>query len=207
MLRTSWIALAALSLIFGSRSLLADEPKAAENSPKVGGASSKPAYGSTDTPAKPPAAAMTQEELEREFAETMSGSTLVGSFTSIKFGAAEENAEEEAGKEGAKNGKAPAPPKLKQDRYTLGKVAKLKDDLWLFESRIQYGDHDVTLPLTITVKWAGDTPVISLSDLTIPGLGTFSARILVYRDCYAGMWAHGDHGGQMFGRVVKAKKP
>lgn len=198
MFRTSWIGIAAFATLAGASLLRADEPKA--------GGTPKPAapYGQAETSSQPPAPAVSQEELERQFAETMSGSTLVGSFTSVNFAAPAE--EDKNGQNDGQEGEKTEPaPKLKQDRYTLGKVAKIKDDTWLFESRIQYGKHDVTVPLMIQVKWAGDTPMITLSDLTIPGLGTFSARILVYRDHYAGMWVHGDHGGQMFGRIVKAK--
>ena len=131
--------------------------------------------------AKPPAPS--QEELEKQFAETMSGATLVGNFTIVGQG-----------------GDKP----FKEDRYTLGKVSKLPNGLWSFEARIQYGDHDVKLPLALPVKWAGDTPMISVTDVTFPGLGTYSARVLVYRGWYAGTWHGGDHGGHMFGRIVRA---
>jgi hypothetical protein len=124
-----------------------------------------------------------QEELEKQFAETMSGATLVGRFTVT--------------------GQDLDKP-LKQDRYTLGKVSKLKNGLWQFETRIQYGDHDVKLPLALEVKWAGDTPVITLTNIAVPPLGTFSARVLVYKDEYAGTWSGGDHGGQMIGRIERA---
>jgi hypothetical protein len=127
--------------------------------------------------------APSQEELEKQFADTMSGATLIGNFTIV----------------GLKSDKP-----LREDRYTLGKVKKIKDDLWSFEARITYGDHDVKLPLALPVKWAGDTPVISVTDVTFPGLGTYSARVLVYRGWYAGTWHGGDHGGQMFGRIEKA---
>jgi hypothetical protein len=131
-------------------------------------------------PAKP---VPSQDELEKQFAETMSGATLVGNFTIV----------------GLKSDKP-----LKEDRYTLGPVKKIKDDLWSIEARITYGDHDVKLPLALPVKWAGDTPVISVTDVTFPGLGTYSARVLIYRGWYAGTWHGGDHGGQMFGRIEKA---
>lgn len=124
-----------------------------------------------------------QDELEKQFAETMSGATLIGNFTIV----------------GLKSDKP-----LREDRYTLGPVKKIKDDLWSFEARITYGDHDVKLPLALPVKWAGDTPMISVTDVTFPGLGTYSARVLVYRGWYAGTWHGGDHGGQMFGRIEKA---
>jgi hypothetical protein len=33
-----------------------------------------------------------------------------------------------------------------------------------------------------TIKWAGDTPVITLTDLSIPGMGTYTARAILYND-------------------------
>jgi len=92
-----------------------------------------------------------------------------------------------------------------EDRYTLGKVKKLQGDLWSFEARIQYGDHDVTLPLALPVKWAGDTPVISVSNVAFPGLGTYSARVVVDHGWYAGTWYGGTHGGHLFGRITHDK--
>lgn len=123
-------------------------------------------------------------ELEKQFAEMLSNATMEGSYTVT-------------GQEAA------APPK--QDKYTLGEVKKLKDDYWLFETRIQYGDHDVKVPLSLEVKWAGDTPVITLTDFQVPGLGTFTARVVVYKDQYAGTWSGGDHGGHLFGKITKQK--
>jgi hypothetical protein len=133
-------------------------------------------------PDKAPPSVPSQEMLEKQFAETMSGATLVGQFTLV-----------------GPKGEQP----LKEDRYTLGKVSKLKNDFWSFETRIQYGDHDVKLPLALQVKWAGDTPMITLTDVTIPGLGTFTSRVLVYRGHYAGTWSGGDHGGHLFGKIVR----
>ena len=76
---------------------------------------------------------------------------------------------------------------------------------WVFEARIRYGRLDVTVPITLRIEWAGDTPVIQVTDMAIPGLGdAFTARILVYRGEYAGTWAHGKVGGQMFGVIEPA---
>jgi hypothetical protein len=111
-------------------------------------------------PSKPPAA-VTREQLEKEFEKRMNGCVLAGSFTVT-------------GKEDDR--------KLTEERYTISKCQKLTEDKWLFQARIQYGEHDVDLPLTLDVHWAGDTPVITLTDLSVPGLGTFTARVLVYRD-------------------------
>lgn len=132
--------------------------------------------------AKP--AAPDRAALEKQFEETLSGATLEGTFTTT--------GKEDKG--------------LTREKYTLGKVKKLKDDTWLFETRIQYGDHDVTLPLALQVKWADDTPVITLTDVLVPGFGKFTARVLIYRGQYAGTWSGGDHGGHLFGKVIKAAK-
>ena len=66
--------------------------------------------------------------------------------------------------------------RLEEDRYVLNKVSKVSGDLWLFEARIQVEGQDLTLPVPLRVLWAGDTPVITLDELTIPGMGTFTVR-------------------------------
>lgn len=128
--------------------------------------------------------ASVQAKLETDFASRMTGSVLAGRFTSNKN------------------------DKIHQDRYTISKVSKLAGDVWIFQARIQYGDHDVNVPVPVKVLWAGDTPVITLTDAGIPGLGSFTARVLFYRDEYAGTWSNSSGGGgQMFGKIEKAPAP
>ena len=135
-----------------------------------------------DGPALPPATPVPdQATLEKQFEQTMSGATLSGFFTVA----------------GRQDGQP-----LKEEKYTISKVSKLKNGFWLFQSRIQYGTHDATLALPLEVRWAGDTPVITLTNYTVPGFGKFTCRIAVYKNQYAGTWSGGDHGGQMFGRVL-----
>jgi hypothetical protein len=94
------------------------------------------------------------------------------------------------------------------EEYTISSAVKLPDaDMWLIKARIKYGDKDVTVPIPLEIKWAGDTPVIMLTDLAIPGLGTFTARVVIYDDKYAGTWQHGKVGGSLFGRIVKVTEP
>lgn len=95
--------------------------------------------------------------------------------------------------------------KLTEERYELGEVKRLDSGEWLIQSRIRYGDHDVTIPLTLPIRWAGDTPVICVDDMLIPGLGTFTARVMIYRGHYAGFWTGEDHGGHLFGVFEPAK--
>jgi hypothetical protein len=95
----------------------------------------------------------------------------------------------------------------RKEEYTIESVKKVPNgDFWLFKARIKYGGTDVTIPMPLEVKWAGETPVITLTETTIPGLGTFSARVVIHGGQYAGIWKHGEFGGQMFGEVKKASE-
>jgi hypothetical protein len=93
-----------------------------------------------------------------------------------------------------------------EERYELGKVKHLGKGLWLIEARIKYRDRDLAIPLTLPIHWAGDTPVITVNDIPFPGLGTYSARVMIYRDHYAGFWTGNDHGGHLFGVVEHEDK-
>ena len=92
----------------------------------------------------------------------------------------------------------------RKERYEIRRVMKLeRGEFWTFFARIAYGDHDVTVPVPVEVKWAGTTPVITVDNLTIPGLGTFDARVVLSDKKYAGTWRHGKVGGLMFGHIEK----
>jgi hypothetical protein len=121
----------------------------------------------------------TLPERERQFTERMQNVALVGFFTV-------------SGREDR-----PARP----DRYDLASVQKVGDDRWRFNARMRHGDIDLTLPVTVTMRWVDDTPMIMLTDLAIPTLGRFSARVFFYGERYAGTWQHGAVGGHMFGRI------
>ena len=96
---------------------------------------------------------------------------------------------------------------LKEERYEIKSIQKLSndDDLWALEARIKYGDHDVTVPIVTSIKWADQTPVMTMDKLLIPGLGTFSARVVFHDGKYAGTWTHDDNGGHLFGRIEASK--
>jgi hypothetical protein len=129
--------------------------------------------------------APTQAEREAQFGKMLSGATLKGSFTSTGDGA--------------------DPAKLSQEKYTLGDVKKLQGDYWSIPARIEYGDEDITIPLTLPVLWAGDTPMIVVDEVGLPGFGTVSARVMFFADHYAGYWKHGEHGGHLFGMISHEK--
>lgn len=92
------------------------------------------------------------------------------------------------------------------EQYEIEKVEKQADgDWWLITARIKYNGKDFQIPVPVEVKWAGTTPVITLDKVTLPGYGTFSARVVFHGERYAGTWQHDDHGGHLFGKVDLAK--
>ncbi len=91
------------------------------------------------------------------------------------------------------------------ERYEIARVTKIGENQWRFDARITYGRVDVTLPVTVPVLWAGDTPMVTITDFSVPGLGDeFTARVLFYDDRYAGSWQHGQFGGLMYGTITQA---
>jgi hypothetical protein len=131
----------------------------------------------------PPAAKKELEPREKAFQEMLADSVLDGRFTIV-------GAPERGGL---------------TDKYSIGEVAKVGPDRWIVTARIQYGKNDVKFPVPVIVEWAGDTPVLIVKDVTIPGLGTFNTRLLFYQNQYAGVWQHDSVGGQMYGAVTKPK--
>ncbi len=141
------------------------------------------ALSSQEKPQPQTAAAPAQEELEKKFKEALTDAVLTGRWRLVKDG--------KLGEE-------------KEEKYTITSAAKAGAELWIILARIQYGGKDVTLPVPVTVKWAGDTPVISITNAGLPGLGTYTARVLIYEGIYTGTWSASDHGGTLAGTIAKA---
>ena len=117
--------------------------------------------------------------LEKEFQDSMQGVTLEGQST--------------------RDGK----PGLSEDKYEIEKVVKTGDDQWTVYAKIEFRGQAMTVPLPLEIKWAGDTPMITLTDQSLPGMGTYTARVLLYRGQYAGTWSGRNGGGKVFGKIVK----
>jgi hypothetical protein len=121
------------------------------------------------------------EARERAFVESMRGVVLDGVFTVDG------------------QDRAPQP-----DRYEISGVDKVGDSLWRFTVRMVHGTTDVTLPIVVPMHWIGDTPVVMLTDYSIPTLGTFTARVFFYSGRYAGTWQHGHEiGGHLYGTITR----
>ena len=119
-------------------------------------------------------------DLERQFAERMRGVSLVGAYTV-------------AGRD------RPA----RADRYDISSVEKVGENLWRFNANMQCCGVNGDIPVVVPLRWIGDTPMIMMTDTTLPGLGTFTVRLFFYGDRYAGTWQHEKVGGLMSGRIEK----
>ncbi|MEO8026718.1 MAG: hypothetical protein ABI823_09590 [Bryobacteraceae bacterium] len=132
-----------------------------------------------EKPAEPPAPPP-MTPIEAEFQKSMENVILDGAFTADATGT------------------------LHKDKYTIDGITKVKDDLWKVAARIQYNGKDVKFAMNVPVKWAGDTPMIYMTNFGVPMMGAFTVRLLIYKDEYAGTWRGSPtHGGIMFGKIIK----
>lgn len=121
-------------------------------------------------------------EREKKLAEYLNGCKFVGKFTV--------------------DGKEDADPKTEE--YTISKCEKLPaENMYRMTARIKYGKTDQEVPLDLMILWAGNTPVITMDNFWIPGMGTFDARVMIRKGRYAGSWQHDENGGHLFGKIVK----
>lgn len=121
------------------------------------------------------------KKLHEMFSKQMKGCKMIGLFTM----------------DGEAEGKR------RPEEYHILSANKLdKGDQWSIVTRFKYGGKDfMTWPITVEVKFAGDTPMIIVDNMTVPNQGTFSARVLFTKDQYAGTWSNGSVGGHMFGKL------
>ena len=124
-----------------------------------------------------------KKELYRKLEELLTGARLKGKFTILGSEVTHE------------------------DEYVIERAEKVEaDEMWAITAKIKYGDKEFALPpIPIEIQWAGDTPVITLTKVSFPGMGTFGARVCIYDGMYAGTWRHDDVVGHMFGVIEKEK--
>jgi hypothetical protein len=123
-------------------------------------------------------------DLERRLQETLDGARLVGQFTVV-------------GADGVSR-------QPQTDQYAVSRLERDAEGRWVFNVSMSYGTQQHTMPVPVAIEWASDTPVITMTEQTIEGLGTFTARVLLYDGLYAGTWKHGQFGGHMWGRIEPA---
>ncbi|QDT10578.1 hypothetical protein [Stieleria marina] len=174
MIRTA-LCLLALAISFSTRTLSAQEDK------RSAGDSETRQPGEQAGEQAVSGVAADAEAKETKLANYLSGAKFVGKFTI--------------------DGREDKTPKT--ETYTISKCQKLPEaDMYRLTARIKYGDVDQEVPLDLKILWSGRTPVITMDQFWIPGMGTFGARVLIHSNRYAGTWQHDAVGGHMFGKIV-----
>ena len=128
-------------------------------------------------------AAVTAEQ-EAKLIVTLTNATLKGRWCGIKDGQLGPN---------------------KEDSYSIASVTKLGGDKWQINARLSYGGKELSLPIPAQVKWAGDTPVLILDNVTMGTNRSYSARVMIYEKTYSGWWTAPDHGGLLSGIITNTK--
>jgi hypothetical protein len=92
----------------------------------------------------------------------------------------------------------------KDDSYSILGIEKQPDGRWKVRAKMKYGSKEFEVPVPVKVEWAGDTPVLVVENLLMPGGQVkYSARVLVHDGAYAGTWSGGGQAGLLAGLVVK----
>ena len=133
-----------------------------------------------------------QADRDARFEALMTGARLVGEFT-VDTG---------------QTGDAPRP-----DLYSVSELEKGEGDVWIFHYTMSYGGNQgssgnspgTTFDIPVRVVWADDTPMLTMTDQEVEGLGTFTVRVMIHGDRYAGTWQHGAFGGHMWGRIERGE--
>ncbi len=130
-------------------------------------------------------AAGAQGDREARFAELIEGKRLEGKFNVI-------------GPDGMTDAQV--------DTYMVSELSRGDGDSWVFHYNMGHNQNAQMEPIPVDVLWAGDTPVLTMTDQEIPGLpGRFTARVMLYDGMYSGTWQHGPIKGLMWGRLVDAE--
>ena len=123
-------------------------------------------------------------EQEAKFVATLTNATLKGRWCGVKGG--------ELGPE-------------KEDSYTVVSITNLEGDKWQINARFPYGGKQIDLPIPAQVKWAADTPILILDNISMGTPRVYSARVMIYEKTYSGWWTAPDHGGLLNGVIINSK--
>lgn len=146
-------------------------------------AEAQPAPGQP-SPAQPKPSA---DELEAKFKALLTNATLTGRWSSV-------------------NGGVLGPER--EDKYSIVSATRLEGESWVVSARLEYRGRAFVLPIPVQVKWAGDTAVLVVDNMGMPGgATTYSARVLFHGQSYVGTWSGGEHGGLLYGLITNTAAP
>jgi hypothetical protein len=90
------------------------------------------------------------------------------------------------------------------ETYTIVGVQKVEGDKWIVNAQLRYQGQKIVAPIPVQVQWAGGAALMIVDQLTIPGDGTYSARVLFHDKTYSGTWSGGDKTGLLHGLIKPA---
>ena len=88
------------------------------------------------------------------------------------------------------------------DKYQIASVTKGSNDHWTVNAKMKYRDQEVVMPIPVQMKFVGDTAILTVDNLMIPGGGTYTARLLIYDRTYSGTWKGQRGGGMLYGTIT-----
>ena len=138
----------------------------------------------TTKPAGAPTGIKDQATLDRELSAMLTNVRLVGGYNANDI-------------DGDK----------KNDGYTILSAKRGEGDEWIIVAQVDYKGVGLPIELKIPVIWAGDTPILTMTNHKIMGMGSFTVRLMFFDNQYAGTWSSPRHGGQMWGRIEKIVTP
>jgi len=132
------------------------------------------------------ASAPLQADPEEHFKGLLTKASLSGRWAPLKDG---ELGEEKSG-----------------DKYGIVSVTKREGNDWTVNAKLKYRDQELLLPIPVQMKFAGDTAILVVDKLAIPGGGTYSARLMFYERTYSGTWMSERSGGMLYGTITNEKE-
>ena len=87
-------------------------------------------------------------------------------------------------------------------KYNIVSVTKGSGDKWIVSAKMKYRDQDIVMPIPVQMKFVGDTAIMEVNNLAIPGGGTYTARLMIYERTYSGTWKGQRGGGMLYGTIT-----
>ena len=88
------------------------------------------------------------------------------------------------------------------DKYNIVSVVKGTGSNWTVNAKMKYRDQEVVMPIPVQIRFAGDTTIMEVNNLSIPGGGTYTARLMIYERTYSGTWKGQRGGGMLYGTIT-----
>lgn len=92
----------------------------------------------------------------------------------------------------------------RDESYSIVGVQKVEGDKWIVNAKLKYQQQMIVAPIPVRMQWVGGAALMIVDDLTVPGGGTYSARVLFHSGTYSGTWSGGDRTGMLHGLVKPA---